>query len=209
MHIPVDHLVYATADLDRGIEEIERLTGVTATRGGQHRGRGTRNALISLGAGAYLEIFAPDPDQAAPAGGRWLGVDDVTTSRLMAWAARGTSLPELRARAVARGVPLGEVQSGARQRADGTVLSWKLTDPQPLIAGGVIPFFIDWGASPHPSRSAARGATLVDLRIEHPDVSDVTRMLRALELDVAVTHAKRPGLVAFIEGRHGLVELRS
>jgi hypothetical protein len=32
----VDHLVYATPDLNRGIDEIERLTGVRATPGGQH-----------------------------------------------------------------------------------------------------------------------------------------------------------------------------
>lgn len=42
MRIPVDHLVYATSNLERGMEEIERLTGVPPTLGGQHPGRGTR-----------------------------------------------------------------------------------------------------------------------------------------------------------------------
>ena len=36
----VDHLVYATPDLDSGVEEIEKLLGVRATPGGQHPGRG-------------------------------------------------------------------------------------------------------------------------------------------------------------------------
>lgn len=34
----VDHLVYATPDLNRGIDEIERLLGVRAIAGGQHPG---------------------------------------------------------------------------------------------------------------------------------------------------------------------------
>lgn len=208
MHIPVDHLVFATPDLERGMQEVERLTGVTPTVGGQHPGRGTRNVLIALGTDAYLEVVAPDPDQPPPAAGRWLGVDSVAASRLTAWAAHGRDLHHLRNRAVRRGVPLGEVRSGARRRADGVMLSWRLTDPEPAVAEGVIPFFIDWGPSPHPSRAAAHGATLADLRIEHPDVERVQRMLRALDLDVAVTRAAHAALVAVIEGRHGRIELR-
>ena len=208
MQTVVDHLVYATPDLARGMEEIEHLTGVAPTLGGQHPGRGTRNALIALGADAYLEIVAPDPEQPPPAGARWLGVDTAETSRLTTWAARGRSLPELRAHAAEQGVLLGEVRSGARQRADGVHLSWRLTDPDPLVAGGVIPFFIDWDGSPHPSRSAARGASLVDLRVEHPDVEGVQRLLRVLDLHVTVTRAELAALVAVLEGPRGRVELR-
>ncbi len=204
----IDHLVYATPDLARGVAEIERLIGVTPTPGGQHPGRGTRNALVALGADAYLEIVAPDPDQPPPASGRWLGVDTVAASRLTTWAARGTDLPAFRRRAIEQGVPLGEVRQGARQRADGVLLSWQLTDPEPLVAGGVVPFLIDWGESPHPARAAAPGATLVGFHLEHPDVAGVRRMLRTLGLDVGVAPAERAALVAVIEGPHGRVELR-
>jgi hypothetical protein len=117
-------------------------------------------------------------------------------------------LIEFRSRAVEHGVPLGEVHSASRQRADGVQLSWSVTAPDPLIADGVIPFFIDWGASPHPADSAAHGATLVDLRVEHPDVEKIGRMLRALDLDVPVSAAESAAIVAVIEGPRGRVELR-
>jgi hypothetical protein len=64
----VDHLVYATPNLDRGISEIETMLGVKASRGGQHPGRGTRNALVSLGPTTYLEIFCSGPESAASKG---------------------------------------------------------------------------------------------------------------------------------------------
>jgi hypothetical protein len=142
MRIPVDHLVYATPDLERGMREIERLIGVAPTLGGQHPGRGTRNALIALGDDSYLEIVGPDEDQVAPMGGRWLGVDAVTAPRLTTWAVRTNDIRDLRRRALECGISLGEARTGERQRADGVQLSWALTDPDPLVADGVVPFFI-------------------------------------------------------------------
>ena len=62
----VDHLVYGTADLDRGISEVERVLGVHASLGGQHPIWGTRNALVALGPSSHLEIIAPNPDHSPP-----------------------------------------------------------------------------------------------------------------------------------------------
>jgi hypothetical protein len=204
----VDHLVYATSDLNRGVEEIEKLLGVRATPGGQHPGRGTRNALIALGPASYLEIIAPDPEQPNPKTPRPFGIDGLKGSRLVAWAANGVDLERLRDEAARKGTALGEVMSGSRRRPDGVLLSWRYTDPQTVLADGLIPFFIDWGQSPHPARTAAPGASLIALRAEHPDAQRVQRRLQELGLDLPVKPGSTAALVATIDGPRGRVELR-
>ena len=203
----IDHLVYATPDLDRGIEEIERALGVRATPGGQHLGRGTRNALVALGPTSYLEIIAPD-NQPSPKDPRAFGIDELKSSRLVAWAVKGENLELLRREALGNGVPLGEIRSGSRRRADGVELSWHMTDHSAPGADAVVPFFIDWGTSSHPARSAAQGASLISLSAEHPDPTRMQFLLKQLGLDLKVTLGLRPTLIATIECPRGRVELR-
>jgi hypothetical protein len=204
----VDHLVYATPDLQVGVETIERLLGVRATAGGRHPGRGTRNALLSLGPGMYLEIIGPDPEQPAPAEARPFGIDGLEEPRLVTWAAKGKELEQLASGAARRGVKLGEVTSGSRQRPDGVVLAWRYTDPRTVVAGGIVPFFIDWGTTPHPAATASQGAVLIGLRAEHPDSEHVQVALSTLGLDLRVQQGPRAALIATVSSPRGRVELR-
>jgi hypothetical protein len=206
--LKVDHLVYGTPDLNRGIGEIEKLLGVKATPGGQHPGRGTHNALVGLGPTTYLEIIAPDPTQPSPRTPRPFGLDGLKEPGLIAWAATGNDLDQLRREASRKGVQLGEVTSGSRQRPDGVVLSWRYTNPGIVVADGIVPFFIDWGQSPHPAQTAAGGLSLVEMRAEHPDAERVQQMLRELGVDLPVKRGAKPALIAVINGPRGRVELR-
>jgi hypothetical protein len=205
----VDHLVFAAPDLDGAIAQVEARLGVRASAGGRHPGAGTRNALAALGPDAYLEIIAPDPEQPPPPFERLFGIDRLAAPRLVAWAARASGdLASFAVAARERGVALGDVAEGRRKRADGVVLEWRFTDPRVVVAGGIVPFFIDWRGSPHPSLSASAGLSLVELRAEHPEPRRVAGMMRALGLDVPVLAAARPALVAAIAGPRGTVDLR-
>ena len=205
----IDHLVYATPDLPAGVKGVEALLGIRATPGGQHPGEGTRNALIALGPTSYLEIIGPDPDQPKPDHPRRFGIDDLQAPRLVAWAAKGTNLTQIVADAHRRGVPIGDVLPGSRRTPTGVLLSWHVTDQRAVAANnGLVPFFIDWGNTPHPATSAAAGATLLSLRGEHPNAENVQRMLTELGLELPVVKRERPSLVATILGARGRVELR-
>ena len=204
----VDHLVYAPPDLESGIKTIEQLIGVRATPGGQHPGLGTRNALVSLGPSTYLEIIGPDPDQSAPRGPRRFGIDRMKSPTLVGWVAKGVELERFVEIAHERGVMLGAVMPGSRKRPDGAELTWRYTDPAVVIDHRIIPYFIDWGSSPHPALSAAPGGRLIALRAEHPDPGHVTTRLKQLGLDLSVGPGPKAALVATIEGPRGRVQLR-
>ena len=204
----VDHLVYGTPDLQAGIEKLEKVLGIRATPGGQHPGRGTRNALIALGPATYIEIIGPDPDQPEPALPRPFGLDGLSEPKLVAWAAKASDPAALAGKAAGQGITLGDVMAGSRRRPDGVLLNWRYTNPRVVVADGIVPFFIDWGETPHPAAGAAKGASLVDLRAEHPDPERVQKMLGQLGLDLAVTKGPKPALKATISSPRGRIELR-
>src|SRR6266404_3715831 len=184
----IDHLVYATPNLATSVEQIERLFGV--------------------GDETYLEIIGPDPDQAKPPRPRRFGIDELKAPRLVTWAVKGADLEAIVENAKRHGVELGQVQSGSRRRPDGVLLSWRLTVSPVLTADGIVPFFIDWGKTPHPAASLPKGCVLVALRGEHPDANRIRAGLTALGLNLHVDAGSAPALIATIRTPHGDVELR-
>ena len=205
----LDHLLLGTADLEEGVAWVADRIGAEPAFGGRHANLGTANYLLSLGDDVYLEVLGPDPDAPERDEPLPFGIEGLAEPRLVTWAARGSDLAALVARASSRGVPLGSVRPGSRLRPDGTELRWEITNLTAFPFDGIVPFFIDWGTTPHPALSTPPGGTLVSFRAEHPHPPAVRAMLESLSLALEVEEGPDPALVATIRTLTGSeVELR-
>ena len=203
----IDHLVFAVPDLDRGVALIEERLGVRAAPGGRHVGRGTHNALLSLGAATYLEIIAPDPEQTDHTLPLPFGLEDGGAARLVTWAAKAPDI-ERRCQAARAAGYEGRVLKMSRELPGGSRLDWSLTFPPPALGGGVAPFLIRWEPGPHPSETSPPGCELMELRGEHPNPESLRALLDALGVDLPVSEGPGPALIATIRSPNGVVELR-
>jgi Glyoxalase-like domain len=203
----IDHLVYATTNLEASAHDLGARLGVSPTPGGQHVGRGTRNYLISLGATSYLELIGPDLEQPDFSGVRSMGLDTLDRPRLVAWAVNVANMELAIDRATQSGYDPGPAHSMSRRQPDGQVLRWKLTDVPGDVVPVLLPFLIDWGDSRHPSQTAPKGARLLDFRVESPDPEATLNALDSLGVRVLVERSERPRLIATIEGPVGTVTL--
>lgn len=202
----IDHLVYATPDVDSTVEELAQRLGVTAQAGGRHLGYGTRNALIGLGP-SYLEIIGPDEGQRRPPGGYWYGVENIRWPRLVTWTARVEHIERVAAHAHGAGYKTGDVHKVFRERPDGVHRSWRLTFPTGS-GDGLVPNLIEWDDDyPHPSETTPEGVELIELRGYHPAPESIAPMLRALGVHLEVRLGEVPKLVAILDTPNGPVEL--
>ena len=132
----LDHVIWATADLDAAADRLEREHGLRAGGGGRHDGMGTHNRIVPLG-GGYLELLAvADAEEAA---GSALG--RAVTERLarvgeglMAWAVTTEDVGTIAER-------LGtELVTITRQG-----FSARLTGVPEAMAEPCLPFFVERG----------------------------------------------------------------
>lgn len=202
--VSLDHLLLGCSDLQRGIAFVEEHTGIAAAFGGVHPGRGTQNALISLGEPRgeelnprrYLEIIAPDTKQTGVQ--QYSAISKLKEPRLIGWAAHLDDLDQFAARLRKEAIEFEGPQPGSRQRPDGKVLHWKalrLRDDH----GGLLPFFIEWSAdTTHPSVDAPRGCHLESLELLTPDPDPLARTAKQLGLGVAISKAAESQIRAVI-----------
>jgi hypothetical protein len=211
--LPFDHVILAIDTLSKGIELLGRATGVTATFGGAHPGRGTQNALLSLGNGRYIELMAPNYDDTAAtarsgAAARAQAFSTLAPLTPIGWAVHVSNAEQARARLVARGLPVSDIQPGSRQRPDGKLLRWQTFDPWGDRERGVLPFAIEWAAdSPHPSLDAPGGCRLVDLQIVSPAADSLRQLFEKAEWPVTIRAGAREQIEVTLDCPTGRVHL--
>jgi len=207
--VPVllDHIILGCNDLDLGMELVEQNTGVRPAVGGVHPGRGTRNALLSLGERRYLEIIAPDPAQQKIA--HFPQIREMKDPRLIGWAVHP---PDIAATALLlrdNQVAFQGPDDGSRKRPDGRVLNWKtinLADDR----HGILPFFIEWSAdSVHPSNDAPKGCHLDYFTVMAVDPAELSQVFQRIRVDAPVERSDRERLRAHITGPRGELGLSS
>ncbi len=161
----LDHVSYAAEPdgLQASADRLGDALGVTPVDGGVHPRFGTRNVILPLQQGRYVEVVEvldhPASDKApfgqavrarSEDGGGWMGwvvaVDDITVAE----------------RRLGR-----ESVEGNRHRPDGVELLWRQIGVKGLIADPQLPFLVCWesDAELHPSRDCATDATLTGLSI--------------------------------------------
>ena len=198
----LDHLSYAAGPdgLAGTTTRLAEALGEKFLDGGVHPRFGTRNAVLPLAGGRYLEVVEvldhPASDKApfgqivrsrSLAGGGWLG-----------WVLAVEDISVLEHR-------LGRpAVKGSRRRPDGVELCWKQIGVLGLQADPQLPFFVEWGVAPadHPSAGATGALALKRLEISgHPSRVErwLGRSLAELLDDVQidwVAPRSTPGLLA-------------
>lgn len=190
-----DHIMLGIRDLDEGIRLFEARTGVKAVVGGEHPGRGTRNALAALGPALYVEIIAPQAGAKPDSSAQVSGLQALAELTPLGWAVAVPDVEAARQALLKAGFEVSPGQPGSRRKPDGSTLSWTtfgVTKPQ--IPG--LPFFIRWGdGTAHPASTSPGGCRLDALTIASPGAPDVLRVLEAVGVsDVPVKAGEKAGL---------------
>ena len=191
----IDHVIYATADLDEAAARVESELGLSVVPGGRHEGHGTQNRIVPLG-GGYLELMAvADQNEAAtsPIGGALQARLADRGDGLWAWA---IAVDDVRQAGDRLGLPVTEI---TRQG-----LTARLVGVAEALPNPVLPFFIerDEGVTDPGGGAEAGGITWVEVA---GDADAVAQRLGGADLPVRVVD----GLVGVVALGIGERELRT
>ncbi len=209
----LDHLVVGARTLEQGAAFIEDLLGVKPQAGGRHLAMGTHNMVLRLGARAYLEVMAIDPEGEAPARPRWFGLDDGTIRaqlrdrpRLLTWAVRTQNIETA--------VKSGPISPGTVHPVTRGDYQWRITIPDDgaLVCDGLMPTLIQWDCAMHPADNLEdRDCDLMKLECFHPAPANIAAAFAALGLGrtIALAQADRARLTAIVRSPRGIRTITS
>ena len=170
MKTRIDHLVIGASNLKKGISFVKETLGIDIPFGGMHMQMGTHNHLVQLGNDIFLEVIAINPDIEPPKAPRWYGLDDPFIRRqidqqpiLLTWVVNTKDINEF--------VQKASVSFGKPALISRGELSWYfgLPDDGRLLAGGMLPYVIEWQSNSHPAASMSdAGCRFQSLEIHHP-----------------------------------------
>jgi hypothetical protein len=216
MKTRIDHLVIGARTLSQGVAYVRDSLGVVMPYGGVHSNMGTYNHLMRIGHGVFLEVIAINPEVEPPNRPRWFGLDDPFIRRqigiqpaLLTWVVNTTTINEIIQRAT--------FSLGKAERIHRGDLSWYFGLPEDgrLLAGGMLPYVIEWQTDKHPSANMADlGCTFHGLEIHHPCprwLQSALASIGALNLVKvhAITTNETPYMAAHIRTPHGMKQLYS
>jgi hypothetical protein len=203
----LDHIILGCNDLDVGMDFVEQNTGVRPAIGGVHPGRGTRNALLSLGERRYLEIIAPDPGQQKIV--HFPQIRQMVDPRLIGWAVHPPDIAAAAKLLRDNQVAFQGPDDGSRKRPDGRVLNWKTVNLED-DRHGLLPFFIEWSAdSVHPSKDAPKKCHLDYFTVMGLDPAELRKVFQQIGVEASVERSDRDRLRAHITGPQGELGLSS
>jgi catechol 2,3-dioxygenase-like lactoylglutathione lyase family enzyme len=148
----IDHVVIAVGDLDTAIADYRAL-GFNAFYGGRHANGATHNALICFADGSYIELLSATGD--APQAGMIDFSPMLAVGEGLGGYAYLSGDLDAEVRALrAQGIAVGDPIDGARLRADGVQIAWRLA----LVRDGFAPFYVQ-DVTPRPLRVPNDAAT--------------------------------------------------
>lgn len=216
MQTKIDHLVIGARTLLQGVNYVRELLGVDMPYGGVHTKMGTHNHLMRTGKETFLEIIAINPDIEPPNRPRWFGLDDPfvrqrldTQPYLLTWVVNTRNINKLIQQST---FSLGKAELIRRGN-----LSWYFGLPNDgrLLAGGMLPYVIEWQTDEHPSANMTDlGCNLDRLEIYHPYPRWLQSALSSIGAsDTVQVHAlqknEAPYMIAYINTPHGIKKLCS
>lgn len=208
MNRTIDHLVYAVPNLEDAMESIGQQLGIHPVFGGHHETKGTKNALLNLGNGCYLEILSVDESNTSIDPPRWMGVDLIKSARMTRWALKSSTIQK-DSETLRRYFPeMGSISKGTRKTSDGDTLSWQMILPLASPEVELIPFMVDWSQSSfHPTEKLEPGCMLTEISFHATLPNKQTKVFADLDISNSIIAHDKEQIVVTIEGPKGTLIL--